>query len=93
MSPFRGRASDSRATQRHKGTSNSEDEMMESIDDLAEEIKIESARDKRKVYETVFDCLSTADVEKMVTKDADQLVNIFGVDVSDFGIEDLQGRG
>jgi hypothetical protein len=55
--------------------------MMESIDDL-NEVKIESAKSKRKLYDTVYDCLSTADVEKMVTKDAEQLMSIFGVDVS-----------
>ena len=64
------------------GTSNSEDEILDEMDEMDEPIKIESSKNKRKIYETDFECLSGADVEKYVHKDAEHIVGIFGIDVS-----------
>jgi hypothetical protein len=50
--------------------------------DYMDDVKVEPLKDKLKVYETEFDCLTNKEVEKLVRKDADDIMGIFGIDVS-----------
>ena len=64
------------------GTSNSDGGGMDEDDDYMDDIRVEASKDKLKVYETEHSSLSVKDIEKLVRKDADDIVEFFGIDVS-----------
>jgi hypothetical protein len=81
--PSAGRipASPKGKTLRVTGTSNSDEDAMDEDEAFLDDVKPESSRDKRKVYETEYDSLGNREVEKMFRKDADDIMGIFGIDV------------
>lgn len=55
---------------------------MDEDEDYMDDMKVEPSRAKLKVYETEYDSLTTKDVERLIRKDADDIMGFLGIDVS-----------
>lgn len=62
------------------GTSNSDEDAMEEDEGFLDDLKPEQSKSKRKVYETEFDSLGNKEVERLIHKDAEDIMGIFGID-------------
>lgn len=50
--------------------------------DEEEDFHIQPTKDKKKSYEIDYDCLEQTAIQDIIRADSDQIISIFGVDVS-----------
>jgi len=71
-----------------EGTGDSDGGAMEEDDEYVDDIKVEPLKDKLRVYETEYESLDTKGVERLIHKEAEDIMGIFDIDVStdDYGL-------